>query len=59
MVWKLKYLMDNSGFSLEAILIEIEQREAKIRTENTRKLEDLHRQSEQLNNEEEPFLIAK
>jgi len=59
MVWKLKYLMDNSRFSLEAILIEIEQREARLRAENARKLEELHRQSEQLNNEEEPSLIAK
>ena len=34
--YQLKYLMDNSRFSLEAILIEIEQREARLRAENAR-----------------------
>jgi hypothetical protein len=59
MAWKLKYLMDNSKFSLESVLVEIEQREARFRAENERKLDELHRQSEQLHNDEEPSLIAK
>jgi hypothetical protein len=59
MAWKLKFLCDNSKSPLEIVLSEIDEREKKIRAENVKRIEKLQKQSEQLNGEEEPSLIAK
>jgi len=60
MAWKLKYLLDNSISPLEVSLSEIENKEKVIREKNAKRLADLQKQSEQLNNnKEEPSLIAK
>jgi hypothetical protein len=44
---------------LEVTLSEIENKEKNIRENNAKNLTDLQKQSEQLNNKEEPSLIVK
>jgi len=59
MAWKLKFLCDNSKSPLEIVLSEIDDREKRIRTENVKRIEKLQKQSEQLNDAEEPSFIVK
>lgn len=59
MAWKLRYLLDNPWNPLEVTLSEIENKEKNIRENNAKNLTDLQKQSEQLNNKEEPSLIVK